>query len=121
MSIKFLADENIPRICVSSLRAQGLDISWISEIASSISDIEVCSLARMEGRIVITSDKDFGDLVIRDGIIVPGVILLRLSGLGPGAMADLLVEALMQPHVLSGQFAVITKDTIRIRQLPDTH
>jgi predicted nuclease of predicted toxin-antitoxin system len=121
MRLKFLADENLPRICVASLRSQGFDVTWISEISASISDAEVCSLARMEDRIIITNDKDFGDLVIRDRISVPGVILLRLRGMGSSEIAAIVGQAMLQPHDWSGQFSVVSKDTIRIRQLPKSH
>jgi predicted nuclease of predicted toxin-antitoxin system len=75
-------------------------------------------LALSEARIIITNDKDFGDLVMRFRIHVPGVILLRLNGLLPNEMADLVVEAFSQDHDWMNHFSVITKDAIRIRLLP---
>jgi predicted nuclease of predicted toxin-antitoxin system len=91
MKYRFLADENVPRIC---------------------------ALAESENRIIITNDKDFGDLVMRFRLNVPGVLLLRLNGLMPNEMADLVVEAFTQDHDWINHFAVVTKETLRIRPLP---
>jgi len=77
MAFSFLADENVPKLCLSILREAGIDVSSIGEIAASISDAEVCSHALSECRIIITGDKDFGDLVMRQRIRVPGVISLQ--------------------------------------------
>ncbi|GAB1484927.1 hypothetical protein MASR2M78_37450 [Treponema sp.] len=117
MSFSFLADENIPKICISKLRDAGIDVSYIAEIAASVSDTEVCSLAVSEDRIIITSDIDFGDLVMRQNTRVPGVILLRLNTLNPVKAAELLLSALQQNHVWKNHFVVLSKDSIRIRKL----
>jgi predicted nuclease of predicted toxin-antitoxin system len=90
---------------------------YAGEMATSISDIEVCALAQSERRIILTYDKDFGDLVIRDRVQVPGVILLRLRDLSPTEGANLVVGCLSQFHEWEGQFTVITKDAMRIRAM----
>lgn len=118
MKHSFLADENVPRICVTTLRDKGFDVSWISEVAASISDAEVCNLAQSAGRIIITNDKDFGDLVMRLRMAVPGVILLRLDGLLPREIADLVAAAFAQDYDWMNHFTVITTEAIRIRPLP---
>ncbi len=117
MSFSFLADENIPRLCVTRLREAGIDVSYIGEIAASISDTEVCSIACSEHRIIITGDKDFGDLVMRLQIKVPGVILLRLKQLKPNEIASILLGALQKTYVWENHFTVLTRDSIRIRRL----
>jgi predicted nuclease of predicted toxin-antitoxin system len=117
MSFSFLADENIPRICVTKLREAGFDVSYIGETAASISDTEVCSMACSEHRIIITGDKDFGDLVMRLQIKVPGVILLQLKQLKPDEIASILLSTLQGTHAWENHFTVLTKDSIRIRKL----
>ena len=64
--MRFLADENVPRGIVARLRYLGSDIAYIQEIRSGMSDLEVIDLARTQGRILLTFDKDFLKLVSRD-------------------------------------------------------
>lgn len=77
--MKFLTDENIGFKVINPLRNLGFDIKSILEISRGSSDIPVLSLANKEGRILITTDKDFGELVFVNKLIHKGVILLRLK------------------------------------------
>jgi predicted nuclease of predicted toxin-antitoxin system len=61
------------------MRASGHDILYLAEVAPSVRDAEVMVRAHAEGRIVLTEDKDFGDLVFRRGQTVPGIVLLRID------------------------------------------
>ena len=98
----FLADENIPKVVAVSL---------------SVSDAEICTLAQSEGRGILTSDKDFDDLVRHADLKVPGVVLLRLKGLNPSQVTAHLSTALSQPRPWLGHFSVITKKSLRMRAL----
>ena len=60
--MRLLANENIPLSAVEALRSCGHDVMWIREKAPGISDIEVMRLGHLEERILITFDKDFGEL-----------------------------------------------------------
>ena len=51
----------------------------MAEIAAAASDAEVMARAQREGRLLLTEDKDFGDLVFRRGGQVPGIVLLRID------------------------------------------
>lgn len=77
--MKFLIDENLGIKVPQHLRGLGFDIVSISELSPGISDQEVLSLANRENRILITQDKDFGELVFKEGLLHSGVILLRLK------------------------------------------
>ena len=57
---KILADENIPRNIIQSLRSSGYDIVSVWEINPGISDEQVVQLSIREQRIIIIFDKDFG-------------------------------------------------------------
>ena len=76
--MRILADENFPGDAVAALRDQGHDVLWVRADAPGITDREVLSLAQAEGRIVITFDKDFGELAFRFGLPASsGIVLFR--------------------------------------------
>ena len=64
MHIKFLTDENISKSLVSALRRNGYDVKDIKEERLfGIDDDEVINKAREDGRVILTHDKDFGNLL----------------------------------------------------------
>ncbi len=113
---KFIVDECTGLSIVHFLREQGYDTISVSESMPQAIDADILQRAITEERIVITNDKDFGDMVFRDRCAHKGVVLLRLS--------DDLVEtrlrvlaAVLAEHVekLAGHFVVATEENIRIR------
>jgi predicted nuclease of predicted toxin-antitoxin system len=60
--MRFLANENVPRTAIEALRAAGNDVVWIRVDAPGSSDPEVLARAAREERILLTFDKDFGEL-----------------------------------------------------------
>jgi predicted nuclease of predicted toxin-antitoxin system len=64
--MRFLADENIPNVIIRWLQAEGHDVLMATALAAGASDRHWLDLAEAEKRIIITSDKDFGELVFRD-------------------------------------------------------
>lgn len=63
----FLANENAPREAVLAARAAGFDVTWMVELQPGAGDEIVLALAQQEQRVLITFDKDFGELVFRHG------------------------------------------------------
>ena len=63
--MRFLADENVARLVVERLRAAGFDITTIGATRSGASDDDVLATGSGERRILITEDRDFGELVVR--------------------------------------------------------
>lgn len=57
----FLADENLDFPIISALRNAGYDVLSVLELSPSIDDNEVLKIANNENRILLTSDKDFGE------------------------------------------------------------
>ncbi len=114
--MKFLADENIDRQIVLHLRSKGHNVQYIAETDAGISDDDVLDKANVIGALLLTGDKDFGELVFRLRRITGGVVLIRLAGLLPGRKAE-IVEAAINKHgsELLHAFCVITKGSIRIR------
>jgi predicted nuclease of predicted toxin-antitoxin system len=118
--VKLLADEGVDRQMVQLLREAGHDLRYIAELHPGISDENVLEMANDEERKLLTTDKDFGELVYRQKLLSNGVILARLSGLTPDSKAKILLEAI-EDHAedLSPKtFAVVTPGTMRIRK-PD--
>jgi predicted nuclease of predicted toxin-antitoxin system len=117
--MRILADENFPRPILQALREQGHDINSVKETMRGATDREVLEQAQKDERLVVTFDKDFGELAFRFGLpATSGVILFRLSGDGPEADNARALAALARPLEWAGNFAVVTDDRIRIRPLP---
>lgn len=117
--IRLLADENIHAPLAEAWRRDGLDVGYVAEGSSGIADGEVLQRAIDEYRILVTEDKDFGELVFRLQWGVPGVILLRLSGSSwmerHHRFRDL--RAWVEDR-LEGRYIVLTGDRIRSRPMP---
>jgi hypothetical protein len=76
--MRWLADECVDSALINGLRGAGHDTLYVAEIASGATDAEVLRPARNDGRLLLTEDKDFGELVFRAKLAVPGLVLLCL-------------------------------------------
>lgn len=70
--MKFLADEGVDRQIVERLRENGLSVLYVAEIEPGISDDEVLNQANRDTALLLTTDKDFGELVFRQGRVIQG-------------------------------------------------
>lgn len=114
----WLADECVTLSLVRELRGAGHDVLYIAESAASLSDEEVIALASREGRLLLTADKDFGELVFRRGYAVPGLILLRIDPEYGSLVRARLLEAIDQfREGLFGRYVVIDEVRFRSRLL----
>jgi predicted nuclease of predicted toxin-antitoxin system len=77
--LKFLADECCDAGLVDSLRASGHDVTYVTEQFVGSSDDEVLLKAFNEGRILLTEDKDFGELAYRLRKPSAGIVLIRID------------------------------------------
>ena len=115
--MKFVADENLDRSLIQKLREAGHEVISVAEMEPGIPDEVVLATANSHAAMLITEDKDFGELVFRRSLVHQGVILLRLAGLPVAAKAELLVATLAtHERELNGAFAVVTPRAIRIRR-----
>jgi predicted nuclease of predicted toxin-antitoxin system len=80
--VTIVADESVDRQIVDRLRAFGHDIRSIAELEPGIDDEEVLQMSRESNAVLLTADKDFGELVFRNRQIHSGILLIRLAGLG---------------------------------------
>lgn len=115
MTLRLLADENIPLESVRMLRRAGHDIVSIAERSPGIADEEVVRTARAGGRVVVTFDRDYGELVFRHGLPAPtGVLYLRFLPRGPRDVATYISRLIENGIDLEGRFT--TADHGRVRQ-----
>ena len=117
--MRFLADESVDQPIVKSLRDKDYHVDYITEFSPGITDEEVLALAKEKDAILITCDKDFGNLIFRLGKLSAGIILYRLAGLGNNEKAALVSEVIENySEELIESFTVISIDHIRIKNLP---
>lgn len=110
MKIKFLADVNIEKKIVDCLSRLGFDVKWIPDYNCEMKDDTLLDLANREKRILITNDKDFGELVFLRKKLSAGIILLRVKGQDTKEKVE-LIERLIQIHSdrLPNHFVLITQ------------
>lgn len=115
--MKFLVDESVEYRVVLHLKEKGFDIASVASDFPSLKDKRVLSKANKEGRILITNDKDFGELIFRQKLPHKGVILLRLSEETAQTKIEKLNSLLKNyGDKLKDNFVVVTKDKVRIRK-----
>ncbi len=114
--MKVVADESVDGPVVARLREDGHEVDYIAEMESGISDDRVLSHANLRQALLITTDKDFGELVFRQSRLNAGVLLLRLPGVSPSQKAE-IVSGAVTAHGTEMQtaFTVITSKIVRIR------
>lgn len=92
--MRFLADESCDFAVVRALRGTGHDVLAVAEVARGAKDSAVIALAREQQRVLLTEDKDFGQLVHAHGERASGVVLIRFPGSArpslPAAAVDLV-------------------------------
>jgi len=119
VSLRLLANENIPLDIVTALVTAGHDVAWVRRDSPGVTDEQVYARARDEARLVLTMDKDFGELVFATVLpMPPGVILLRFSLSSPVRIAELTVSALGERREWEGHFTVVEETRLRMVPLP---
>jgi predicted nuclease of predicted toxin-antitoxin system len=114
--LDLVADENVDAPIIAALRAAGHQIVYVQELDPGIDDARVLALANRCGALLLTSDKDFGELVFRQGLVHAGVILYRLAGLTSERKAAAILEVLRtHGDALLGAFTLVSPAHVRIR------
>lgn len=116
--MRFRANENFPGDAVAALLAAGHDIVWVRTDAPGMKDADVLSWAEREARILLTFDKDFGELAWRAGLSTTcGIVLFRLPMPSPAAVGAALAARLGERDDWAGHLSVIEPSRVRMRAL----
>jgi predicted nuclease of predicted toxin-antitoxin system len=114
-----LADENIFRGLIIALRDNGYQVFSIFEELRGISDISISKFSLNPPRIILTEDKDFGNLVFEQRVHVTGVIFLRFGN----DERDVIIKEVLNflstqtLDTLKGNFATITPNKVRVKSI----
>ncbi|MCD4746969.1 MAG: DUF5615 family PIN-like protein [Bacteroidales bacterium] len=116
--MKFLVDVGVSNKVENYLQEHGYDIKTVRSIDPRMSDQEIIKLAANEGRMVITMDKDFGELVFHSLLDHCGIILLRLEDATGIEKLKIIKEILTKySDKIKGHFCVYQKNKFRIRKI----
>ena|SRR5215472_1801942 len=117
--MNFVADESCAMPVIYALREAGHDVVAIAEVAKGATDDEVLGLALDAKRVLITEDRDFGELVYARGRSSAGVILVRFHNRARRAKATTVVEAVSKlGSRLEDAFTVVEPGRVRISSRP---
>lgn len=116
--MRLVADENCDFSVVTDLRSAGHDVVSISEHMAGAHDETVIDFARSERRLLVTEDKDFGQLVFAAAKENSGVILIRYPASARSALTDAVLKLLSDNgEGLYSRFAVLEPGRVRITRL----
>lgn len=115
--MKFVLDVGVGNKTLGYLRTQGFDAISIIDLDPSMPDADILSIAEREKRMVITMDKDFGELVYRLGKGHAGVLLLRLEDATGDEKVEIVRKILENfRDQIEGKFCVFQNGRLRIRE-----
>jgi len=114
--LKLLVDVGVGKAVENWLKTQGHDVLAVRDLDPRMPDLNILALAVREQRLVVTMDKDFGELVYRSRQPHAGVLLLRLEEARSNAKVAVVEEILRKyEKQLLGNFAVYQSGRLRIR------
>lgn len=119
--MKFLADMGISPRTVDFLRHLGYDAVHLHEEGlHRLPDPDILSKTRQEGRILLTHDLDFGELMAASGANLPSVVTFRLRNMTPANVNHYLQEVAThhQDGLNKGAVITVTEGRLRVRLLP---
>jgi predicted nuclease of predicted toxin-antitoxin system len=117
MSERYLANENFPAAIVKMLREQGNDVIHVAETLVGAGDQEILHIAVRDDRIILTMDRDFGELIVRcHNVSVAGVVFFRMVQQPPEFLISQLRTFFQSKPVLRGFFTVASPG--HFRQVP---
>lgn len=115
--MNLLADEGVDGPVVERLRQDGHTVLYVAEMEPGISDQEILRKANEHLSLLVTADKDFGEMVFRQNrLSAGGVVLIRLAGLSAERKAEVVSQVLRDRGTeLPQTFSVISPGRVRIR------
>ena len=118
MELKFLIDVGVGKGIEKYLHAEGYDIKAVRDIDPCLEDEKIIRTAFLENRMVITMDKDFGELVYHSLMEHSGVLLLRLED-ATGSKKLKVLKFIIENYSdrIKNCFCVFQNDKFRIRKI----
>ena len=118
VSPRFLLDESTNYWIAPHLRRQGYDVTAVGQdYPASLRDVDILAIAVRERRIVITSDRDFGELVVREARAHAGIILFRLGSVTTEDLIARLDEVLRHHGDDLNHLIIVSRSRVRVRRL----
>lgn len=117
--MKFIVDECTGPKVANWLSSQGYDLFSVPLQGRGMKDLQILEKANLENRIIVTNDKDFGELIFKNSHIHKGVIFLRLNDETSTNKISVL-KNLFDNHfrLLNNQsFIVVTEESIRVAKM----
>jgi predicted nuclease of predicted toxin-antitoxin system len=116
--MNFVADASVTGSLVALLRQRGHSVTSIRDIRPDMPDEEVMHVAHAHDAILLTEDKDFGDLVVRQRLPNHGVVLFRLNRIERGNRAFLAcIELERLGENMRGALTIIGSSQVRVRRI----
>ena len=113
--MRFLADESCDFSVVRALRAAGHDVSAASDLTPGAEDHIVAALAGSDSRVLLTEDKDFGQLAYATGHSTSGVVLIRYPAHARSTLGAAIVAVVAEfGDRLIGAFVVVEPGRARL-------
>ncbi len=119
--MRFLADMGISPQSVGHLRRMEYDVVHLSEEGlERLTDSPILAKGRAEGRVVLTHDLDFGELIAASGADLPSVVIFRLRDMRPERVNWHLEEIVRRYEELLERGAIMSVEegSVRVRSLP---
>ncbi len=94
--MNLVIDECVGRLIIERFRNEGHDVVHVAELDPGIPDETVLEKANQNKALLLTTDKDYGELIFRQNLIFAGVLLIRLTGLSQTEKAR-IVSSIVYP------------------------
>ncbi len=115
--MRFIIDVNVGRSIEKILIERGFDVISVRDIDPRMTDAEILNRAVKDDRIVVTQDKDFGELIYNSGKLHAGVLLLRMEGESRESRSKLFQEIIEKHiHILANHFCVYHNSSLRVKK-----
>jgi predicted nuclease of predicted toxin-antitoxin system len=122
--VKLLVDECLHPTVAMLLTGAGHDAVHIVDLGLRAAlDATIMQAAVDSGRVLISADTDFGELLAASGAMLPSVVLLRRHGHDPSEQVDAILGAIeaVGDDLDAGAVVVISDTRLRVRTLPIGH
>lgn len=119
--MKLLIDNCLSRVVAAVLRAQGHDVESVGDWAADPGDRRVLAVAVSAGRVLVTADREFGELAVFHHLPTAGIIILDMN-IAPRDHAAACLRAITayEAELLAGAIVIVTPERMRARTLdPD--